>query len=181
MLQRRMQALLTPENWVTELRDVQDARRQFPVIPNAPVPVFFPDPNRPDKTEEQCKQYVQGLFATQKPLWHLHADTDDRSRVWMGFASTNTRPDLISDSGYGYHVNHLAAFVDVDPLRTMLNPNATSHSRYIARAMLAITVCLPVLLTAAIVNTVIFQISHELMVSTTQFLCVHREVCFSSH
>ncbi|EGY19050.1 uncharacterized protein VDAG_09384 [Verticillium dahliae VdLs.17] len=135
-----MQALLTPENWVTELRDVQDARRQFPVIPNAPVPVFFPDPNRPDKTEEQCKQYVQGLFATQKPLWHLHADTDDRSRVWMGFASTNTRPDLISDSGYGYHVNHLAAFVDVDPLRTMLNPNATSHSRYIARAMLAITI-----------------------------------------
>ncbi|EEY21551.1 predicted protein [Verticillium alfalfae VaMs.102] len=135
-----MQALLTPENWVTEFRDIQDARRQFPVVPNAPVPVFFLNQNRSDKTEEQCKQYVQGLFATQKPLWHLYADTDDRSRVWMGFASTNARPDLVSDSGFGYYVNHLAAFVDVEPLRTMLNPNATSHSRYIARAMLAITI-----------------------------------------
>ncbi|KAG7103820.1 putative cytochrome b5 like protein [Verticillium longisporum] len=135
-----MQALLTPENWATEYRDTQDARRQFPVIPNTPVPVFFPDPNRPDKTEEQCKQYFQGLFATQKPLWHLHADTDDRSRVWMGFAATNRRADLASDSGFGHFINHLAAFVDVDPLRTMLSPNATSHSRYIARAMLAITI-----------------------------------------
>ncbi|KAG7139854.1 hypothetical protein HYQ45_003293 [Verticillium longisporum] len=83
-----MQALLTPENWATEYRDTQDARRH---------------------------------------------------RVWMGFAATNRRADLASDSGFGHFINHLAAFVDVDPLRTMLSPNATSHSRYIARAMLAIT------------------------------------------
>ncbi|CRK28578.1 hypothetical protein BN1708_015253 [Verticillium longisporum] len=61
-------------------------------------------------------------------------------RVWMGFAATNRRADLASDSGFGHFINHLAAFVDVDPLRTMLSPNATSHSRYIARAMLAITI-----------------------------------------
>ncbi|KAM0272604.1 hypothetical protein ACHAQH_008614 [Verticillium albo-atrum] len=134
-----MQAFMTPANWVHEPRDIQDAQRKYPVQPNVTTTSFYPFPNQPNKTEAQCKQWFQELFAARKPLWHLRADTDDKRHVWSAATGIDRRVHTAAEEGN--YVTHIAAIIDVEPLRALLNPNITPPARYLATVNLAITLC----------------------------------------